>query len=46
MYMPTLFFIKKKTTNQKQITKFIVYNKSCKNLIPKLIFFFLASPFK
>lgn len=40
MYMPTVFFIKKTHINQKQITKFIVYNKSCKNLIPKLIFFF------
>jgi len=41
MYMPTLFFYKKKNhINQKQITKFIVYNKSYKNLIPKLIFFF------
>ena len=48
MYMPTLFFHKNKThINQKQITKFIVYNKSCKNLIPKLIFFFfLVSRFQ
>jgi len=46
VYAHAFFLWKKTHINQKQITKFIVYNKSCKNLIPKLIFFFLISVFR